>query len=383
MSYSVTPILHTREVKKGLRKVQIRVIFDRQKYYATTDIRLAEGQLVDGKVTKHKQEDSLNIQLAADRLAIETRLQSLITKGTATPENIKLAVTGKEKSFTMSDVLAKVTDHYRARVSNNTIHNYTVSVKKLIEFKPGIQAGQCTQELLGRFEQWMRLQKEKMKEGENEIEVDKYNINTISKYMQMLKSVLNKANSLGLVDKDVYDGYRRPKPAYPLPVWLTIPEVDKLSEIVAACGDDNMKQAGYYFLLCCYAGYRISDAKSFDYSKAYSAGRLTIRADKNKRIVSIPVFDKLAKVLQYCKTQRMTLSEQKAREHIKSLCKVAGIKKDVKFHSARHSFGMMLMAKGFTIDEAAELLGDTPLVSKVYARVHNHVLDSKILERLG
>lgn len=379
MSYSITPILHTREVEKGLRKVQLRIIYNRKKYYATVDLRLREGQLEEGEIVNHPNAKKLNDNLNTKRIQIESRILDLIRDGKDTDDNIKMAVSGKTPSIKLIDVLNKVVKHYNGRISANTIHNYRVSVKKMLEFKPGISVQECTSEMLGRFEQWMRLEKEIVEK----VEVDKYNINTISKYMQMLKSVLNKAHNLGVIKKEIYDSYKRPRAQYTVPVWLTIPEIDKFAKFLEGVEDDNAKQAGYYFLLSCYAGYRISDAKAFDYKKAYSNGRLVVRADKNKRIVSIPVFEKLERVLQYCKNNSLQLSEQKTRKHVKTISRLAGIKKDVKFHSARHSFAMMLMAKGFTIDEAAELLGDTPLVTKVYARVHNDLLDKKILEKLG
>ena len=78
-----------------------------------------------------------------------------------------------------------------------------------------------------------------------------------------------------------------------------------------------------------------------------------------------------------------SLCEPLIRLYVKSLAADAGINKDVIFHSSRHTFAMLLMSNGFTIDEASELLGDTPLVAKVYARIHNEQLDKKIIEKLG
>lgn len=383
MSYSIAPILHTRNLEKGVRKVQIRVIFNRKKYYKSIELRLKPDQLVNGEVVNHPNAKKLNDNIRTKQIDIESRLLDLIRDGKDSEENIKLAVTGKSASVQLIDVLNKVVESYRGRVSENTIHNYRVSVKKLLEFKPGVSVQQCSAEMLGQFEQWLRLERQTVGAEDNKKEIDKYSPNTISKYMQMLKSVLNKAHNMGIVKKELYDSYKRPKSQYTVPVWLTITEIEKFAKVLSAVEDEFIKQAGYYFLLCCYAGYRISDAKAFNYKKAFFNGRLVVRADKNKRIVSMPVFDKLKPILEYCKDNPFDLSEQKARLHVKKICTFAGIKKDVKFHSARHSFGMMLMANGFTIDEAAELLGDTPLVTKVYARVHNDFLDKKILERLG
>lgn len=371
MSYSIAPILHNRTVDDKLHKVQIRVIFDRKKYYAKTAFRLKSNQLSNGKVINHHLAKSINAALDMQRIEIETRMLELIKSGETAPDNIRDAVAGFMRSDALQDVLKNVIDHYRGRVSANTIHNYNVSVKKFIEFNPEIKVSECTSFKLGEFEQWMRGHK------------TGYNINTIAKYLQMIKSVLNKSAKMGMVEAKIFQDYRRPKSVQAVPVWLTEAEINAFSDVVFAVKDEHMMQAGYYFLLSCYTGYRISDAKRFNYSKSFVDGMIVIRADKNKRIVTMPVFPRLARVLEYCKEHPLSLSEQKTREHVRSLCKAAGIKKDVKFHSARHSFAMMLMANGFTIDEASELIGDTPLVTKVYARVHNKSLNEKILSRLS
>jgi site-specific recombinase XerD len=86
--------------------------------------------------------------------------------------------------------------------------------------------------------------------------------------------------------------------------------------------------------------------------------------------------------LRYIKTHPCTLSEQHIREHIKELCNWCGIKKHIKFHSGRHSWGMLLMDKGFSLEETAATLGDTLDVAKIYARISNEQLSRKINERL-
>lgn len=139
--------------------------------------------------------------------------------------------------------------------------------------------------------------------------------------------------------------------------------------------------AGYYFLLSCYTGWRISDVKRFD-SKMIHGKSLVLRAKKNGQIVSMPIIPRLKEVLNFVTKNPFDISEQRVRDHVKDLCEKAGIKK-VNFHASRHSFGMLLMANGFTIDEAAVLLGDSKIIAEVYARVHNASLDKKIRERLG
>jgi integrase len=145
---------------------------------------------------------------------------------------------------------------------------------------------------------------------------------------------------------------------------------------------------GYYFLLSCLAGYRIGDLMRFDYNKSVHANgmhgnNLVLRAKKNGEVVSIDIYFKLEMVLEQIKDHKLQISETHFRKYLKGIISLCGIKKDVTPHSGRHSFAMMLMNKGFTIDEVAELLGDSELIAKVYARITNEQLNKKVKERLN
>ena len=50
---------------------------------------------------------------------------------------------------------------------------------------------------------------------------------------------------------------------------------------------------------------------------------------------------------------------------------------------ARSLAGLHYIFKGFTIDEVAELLGDSKEVARIYARITNLQLHKSIKERLG
>ncbi|MGN6491059.1 MAG: phage integrase SAM-like domain-containing protein [Agriterribacter sp.] len=378
--YTVSLILHTSEGKDGLKSVLMRVIWDRKKYYRRTGVRVKDHQLEDGLIVKHPSARSFNSSISRIRLEIENGLSDLIRERKDTPENIKNVVTGKKVSYALLDVAERVIAAYTGRHSENTLHNYRVSTKKLDEYQPGITIHECTYTTLSAFEQWLRIEGIEKKEKDAVVRVP-MDVNTVSKYMQMIKSVLNKAADMDLIDTKVFDKYKRPPSIVKIPVWLSESEIEDFLKVIQKETSDVVKQAGYYFLLSCYTGYRMGDAKAFDYSQRCTKDSIVIRAKKNGTIVSMPIHDKLKPILEYCKDNKLTLSEQGIRTYVKILCGAAGINKHVKFHSGRHTFAMLLMAKGFTIDEAAELLGDTPLVAKVYARIHNDTLRTKILDR--
>lgn len=373
MSYSITPVLHNRKDKQGLQKLHIRVIYKRAKEYATTEIKLRADQF-DKEVINlpEKMRTKLNALIRKQVAEIETRLLDALHQGKVDKALLKKIVKGervKTTSALVSEYADEIPVRLKGKYSDGSLRHYKVIADKLERFRPGLRFSDISLKLLNDFEKHL-------------FDIGNSN-NTVSKNMQLMISTLHKAAVDGLINKESFAGYKKVPYKQPMPVWLTEQEIDALTDQVKRIKRPSYQVAGYYFLLSCYTGYRIGDAKRFDYGKMVENGKIFLRAKKNGNIVSIPVHKKLVPVLQFCKDNPFDLSEDKARKFVKELCGDAGIKKDVVFHSSRHSFAMLLMAKGFTVDEVSHLIGDSALITKVYARIHNEVLDKKIKKKLG
>lgn len=371
MSYSIKPVLHNRVNAEGLQKLQIQVIYKRSKEYAATDVRLLVDQF-NGEVVGHPQKVKLNALIRKQVAEIETRLLDALREGKVDKALLKKIVKG-DKVKTASALVCEYADEIPVRLkgkfSDGSLRHYKVIADKLEAFRPGLRFSDVSLKLLNDFEKHL-------------FGIGNSN-NTVSKNMQLVISTLHKAVVDGLIKKESFAGYKKVPYKQPMPVWLTEEEINAFTEQVTRIKRKSYRIAGNYFLLSCYTGYRLGDAKRFNYGKMVESGKIFLRAKKNGAIVSIPVHKKLKPVLQFCKENSFDLSEDKARKYVKELCGDAGISKDVVFHSSRHSFAMLLMAKGFTIDEVAELIGDSELIAKIYARVHNESLDKKIKKKLG
>ena len=245
----------------------------------------------------------------------------------------------------------------------------------MIEYDPKIKFSRISAEWLNGLEKSLR--ETKYSDGTT------MSGNTIQNNMKIIKSILNKAWEQGIIKKEQFERYKRPKYTQPIPVYLTEDEIKLIEKNVATLGTGGKKTSGYYFLLSCYTGYRISDARQFHFDTHVQDGKIILRAKKNNQIVSIPIHSRLMTILEFVRETPFDISEQKARDYVKAICKDVGIKKDVKYHTSRHSFAMLLMAKGFSIDEVASLLGDTPEVARIYARVSNIQLGDKIMDRFN
>jgi site-specific recombinase XerD len=286
-------------------------------------------------------------------------------------EDLQYIVKGavKQKNIFVNDFIEKLRTDYIGKMSEGRLRHYKVIQGKVNAFKPKLTFTQIDISFLQDFEASLRKKN--------------LDVNTIQSNMNILKSICSKAHEVGLIEESQFKKYKLPKYEQKLIEFLTEEEIKGVHELVEQIENRAHKLSGYYFLLSCYTGYRISDAGRFEYEKMVSEGMIVLRARKNKTIVSIPVHSRLKKVLDFVKENPLNISEQKVREYVKEICKLKGIKKNVKFHTARHSFAMLLMKNGFSLEEVAELLGDTLNVARVYAKIHNESLNKKILERLG
>lgn len=174
----------------------------------------------------------------------------------------------------------------------------------------------------------------------------------------------------------------RPKRERPLPLVLSIQEVEK---ILAATS--NIKHR-LVILLIYSAGLRISEAvnlqlKDIDYERRI----ITIRKGKGKKDRQVPLSTKLEKYLskyfREYKPGRYLFEGQKGGKYsvrsiqtvFRNACKKAGIKKPATVHSLRHSYATHLLEAGTDLRIIQELLGHQ---SSKTTEIYTHVSSSTI-----
>lgn len=367
MSYSIKPFIDDYQNKDQLHKIGIRVIYKRFVVKAETEIRVTEKQFNGIHIIKHPHADKLNALIRKQCNEIEERLLDALRAGI---DKTILKEIVKNKSFkTIDDFFQLLMPQLKGKISEGRLKHYKSVVGKLLLWRPKLSFDEVNVTLLNAFETHIRSQG--------------LDGNTINSNMKLIKSFFNKAALAGLIDKRQFENYKPPKYVQKLVDYLTEDEVLRFHALIDAVAKPSYKLAGYYFLLSCYAGYRISDLKRFDYASMVQNDHIVLRTKKNATIVSIPLYPKLKVILDYIKDNPLLLSENKVRQYIKEIALLAGISKHVKPHTGRHTFAMMLINKDCPRDYIAELLGDTDLVTKVYARITNKQLSKKVLELLN
>ena len=382
MKYTIKPILDKHEDKDGNRKVVIQVTYNRTKSIAPTIVRVSKDEFNGTEVVKHKQRSAYNTAIKSTCSGVETRLlDRLKFDSKINKEELHKIVKDRQiepkkvNTGKLYEFIEDTADDLKGKVTDGRVRHYKAIATKIKNYAPKATLSDVNLDFLEGFEKYLRI-------GDKDKEIDAVAHNTIVSNMSILIRMIHIAMGKELIEGNPMRNYKRPNPKNTIPTYLLESEIATFQDMVEKIQEPRIKLAGYYYLLSCYAGYRISDAKTFDMSKL-SDGKLILRAKKNGEIVSIAVHTRLQTVLDYIKDKPLDMPEQKVRTYVHEISKLCGIKKHVNYHSSRHSFAMLLRKNGFSIEEIAEFLGDSKDVARIYARIDNTDLNKKILDRLS
>lgn len=371
MGYTLNLYLQPKIDRSGYQRLAIRVTYNRMHAYVSTDFKLQPHQLQGREVINHPHKNKMNAMLNKSIVEIEDNLLDLMQQANITKEMLQKAVQGENTSkATLTDFIEQYSAEMQGKKSASTLGVYNDIRHELEAYDPYLYFSKISVSWLNNFEQYLRT-------------VKLLHANTVNKKMKNIKSFLKQARIRGFIKEDRYITYQVPVYEQGIPEYLTEEEIDTFKQICDAIKQPMMQMSGYYFVLSCYAGYRISDFKKFSYDKMVTNGRILLKTKKNKRVVSIPVHRRLGEVLTYCRKNSFNISEQNMRGYVKDIAKMAGVHRKIKVHTARHSFAMLLMDNGFDLEEVAELLGVTIKTATIYARISNKRLEKKILDKLG
>lgn len=372
MGYSIKAILHNYKDASDLQKIQFQVIFDRKKIYIKTPLKITLNCFVDGKVVNHPHKLKMNNIIASLANELDGKLlDALKFQDTLTITELTQVCRGKMRS-----VETKVTDYFtelqtvlKGELSDGRLKHYNVCKIKIDNYNPRLTFRDIDDNFPKKMEQFIR------KTGVNGA--------TIASNMSVIKAAFKRAFKDKLLTEDPFTRYDMPRVEDADTEYLTTAEVSAFRGITEALGEGALKRAGYYFLLSCYFGYRLNDSLAFDYNERVKDDSVVLRAKKNGKIVSMPTYDLAKPILEFVKDNPINLSEDKVRQYVYEIAKLAGIKRKITFHTSRHSFAMFLTSLKFSQREVASKLGDTVKIAERYIHISDNAFNEAFLKKVN
>lgn len=210
--------------------------------------------------------------------------------------------------------------------------------------------------------------------------VGKCGANTTAKFMQFFKRIIIIARNNGMIVGDPFANYK-----------IRLERVDRgyLSEeelkiiMKKKLASERLTQVRDLFMFSSFCGLAYSDmaALTQDNIRTSFDGKLWIitKRKKTNTPVNVPLLDIPKMILKKYEGKLPNgkilpvISNQKLNAYLKEIADVCGIKKNLTFHLARHTFSTTVtLAKGVPIETVSKMLGHTNIeTTQIYARITN------------
>jgi len=221
--------------------------------------------------------------------------------------------------------------------------------------------------------------------------------NTAMKHLQRLRKMVTMAYHLEWIIKDPFvrfkssfENKRRE--------FLTENELNSLEQFHSSIERLNMIKD--LFLFSCYTGISYVDINSLTPDNIIFGidGNhwINTKRKKTNSFLAIPLLNQAKNLIKKYEGHQRTIisntlfpcfSNQKINSYLKEIAELSGIKKNLTFHMARHTFATTVtLSNGVPIETVSKLLGHTKIATtQIYARVINKKVSedmNKLSEKL-
>ena len=266
--------------------------------------------------------------------------------------------------------------------------NWYSALKHLERFcDPKMTFKDVTSEWLNKFKNYLDKDARSKRPQENDTSTTYrhplLSQNTKHSYFNKVCACINQAFEDRILPHNPLRGVERFKEGENKRVYLTIEEIKKMA--IVECRTAAVKDV---FLFSCLTGLRKSDIEKMTWSEIEQQGEFARIVFKQKKTGGQEYLDISPQAARYLTERGPSNSlvfpnfryNWQTNTDLKMWALKAGIQKDITFHSARHTFAVMMLDLGAEIYTVSKLLGHKDLkTTQIYAKV----LDKKKQEAVS
>ena len=328
---------------------------------------------------KGKEAVETNVRIEKLLLAVNNAFDSLVSrKVDFDATDVKDLFQGSmETQMTLMKMTDVVCDDLKARIgidrAKGTYPGYLYMRRTLGEFIEhqykvrDLAFGQLTEQFIHDYQEYVTGTKG-------------YAIDTVRHHLAILKKICRLAYKEGYADRIHFQHFALPKQTERTPRALSRESFEKIRDVEIPPYRKTHILARDLFLFACYTGVSYADVVSITnenlYRDDHGALWLKYRRKKNEHRASVKLLpEALALLEKYRDDTRETLfpiiHHPNMKRHMKALAALAGIKDDLCYHQARHSFASLItLEAGVPIETISRMLGHSDIsTTQVYARV--------------
>ncbi|WP_417361097.1 site-specific integrase [Galbibacter sp.] len=212
--------------------------------------------------------------------------------------------------------------------------------------------------------------------------------NTVMKHIERFRKLINLALKLGWIEKDPFINFKA-RIIKTERGFLSSDELNTIEEKQFTI--ERLQLVKDLFVFSCYTSLSYIDVINLteDNINIGIDGELWIhyRREKTTKAIRIPLLPKAEQIMEIYKNNHKSkaqgsifpkISNQKLNSYLKEIADVCGIKKNLTFHIARHTFATTVtLSNGIPIETVSKLLGHSKIsTTQIYAKV----LERKVSE---
>ena len=376
--------------KEGKTSVMLRIYLNNERLsLGSTGISVKSSQWDKEKERiKGRTTEALNTNLQLDNIA--SGLQSIFRRiemsDVVSLECIKSEFLGKKEEIdTLMQLFEKhngdVAKQVGVSVGKATLQKYNVCKRHFSEFlekqykRSDLKLTELTYVVIREFDLYLRT-------GVGQ------NPNTATKTMKTFKTITLLGQKMGVLLHDPFMNHR----FHIEPVnrgFLTDEEILLIAN--KDLGISRLELVRDIFIFSCFTGLAYIDVSNLTPDHIVTLGdkqwimtqRQKTSVETNVLLLDIPK----AIIAKYGgKTYRNgklfpMLTNQKTNSYLKEIADICGIKKNLTFHLARHTFATMSLSKGVPMESVSKMLGHTNIrTTQIYARITNKKIEHDMEE---
>ncbi|MDE3744094.1 site-specific integrase [Maribacter polysaccharolyticus] len=307
------------------------------------------------------------------------------------PQLIKARYLGEDKKVhSLLDIFDYHNETLSNKLSAKTLCHYRTSQKYILAFvaKNFKATDRYLRDLdyafVLSFESFLRSYQPKHYQG-------KIGNNAVMKHIQRLRKMVTLAYHLEWIERDPFVKFK-PKLEKREREFLTDSELESIRNLKPNI--ERLSVVKDLFIFSCYTGISYGDIIKLnkDHIVQGADNNYWIMATRNKngnpfKIPLLPIIESLIQKYEEHPRTRFTgslmpnISNQRLNSYLKEIADLCGIKKNLTFHMARHTFATTVtLSNGVPIETVSKLLGHNKLsTTQIYARV----IEKKVSEDMN
>jgi site-specific recombinase XerD len=340
--------------------VQIEVLFERKRKWLGTGVRLYSDQWSEKtKVKNTVQSLDLNERLDAQIQNINEFINTLIkNKEPFSFEKL-------EHFLKYSQTKERFIDFIKRRVSERTdlrqgtLNTHSSLITSLEEFGRIIYFTDITTANIMHYDNFLH---------------GKYNKQTtIHGYHKRLKRYINEAIKFELLKDNPYNKLKFERGKSEGIKYLTLEQINQIKNLEIA--SESIERVRDLFVFQCFTGLSYADLFNFDFSVVIKKGDKFFIRDirtKTEEEYFLMLLKPAMEILQKYDFKLPVISNYQYNLRLKVVQEFARIKLSLHSHMARHSFAVMALNMGVSIENLAKMMGHTDIkTTQIYAKVLN------------